>query len=171
MLDSTPVSPAEREEAHKKYGSLTSTSESEASRRAAESAALAKKRAEKEERLREKSDEAVRQRREAKKAKKGAVRRPAPVPPSPSSSDAPPPPPTIPKAPADGPLPFKLPDLPPIDTNREEEDSPLPAFHSLPPIPPPQLESHADRSQRDPIAEYTDNVDWDDDDSDWSDSE
>lgn len=166
VLDSTPISATERAEAHKKYGTMTSTTESEATRRTSESQAMLKKRADREKKEKEMSDDAVRQRKEARKAKRTAKQQTsAPAPSSTMPKAPPPPPPMIDKL---GPAPFKLPELPDIDP---DDNLYGPKSRVLPPIPPARDEAPNTASFQAQAVDHSENVDWDDNDSDWSDSE
>jgi len=170
-LDSTPVSPTERSEAHKKYADLSSTTEAEASRRASESALLAKKRAERERKEQERSDELVKQKLEEKKNRRRKKQAAAP-----STSTIPKPPPLRSNAePMESTS--ELAGL--TDMKSGDEPARVRVFPPAPPNAPLAHHKHPEHSEKGIHTAPTsqEGTEWDiadeleDDDDDWSDSE
>jgi hypothetical protein len=173
ILDATPVSAAERQEAQKKYGNLTSTSQSEASKRAIEHQVQAKKKAERDAKSHERAEEQLlaeaAEKKRRKRTKKLAASGASSSSRSSTSAST-----TLPLESASTFEDSGLLDLPDIDQAQPKEAT-NPRVRVLPPI---GLETK--KSQEQDITQEIesdhrtinpDDVDWDEDDDDWSDSE
>lgn len=152
-MDSTTVSTAERDEAKKKYGNLTSTTSHQASRRTIDTQNAVKKRTERELKAQEQAAEKVLRRQEEKREKKRSKKQTTASPAKPAPS-----PQLIQNNHAENLLP------PELDSMEEVPSYGVPdGVRVLPPIPnrppPPPPTSNAE-----------DNGEWTSDDDDWSSS-